>query len=110
MDVQLLVVEDCTHEGAAAALLRRALDDVGLTVIPFETQVVSDVEQAAALLFVGSPTFLINGLDPFGEPGGAPALACRLYQTGEGLTGLPGLEPLRQALKQAAHVPSDNRN
>lgn len=29
MDVELLIVPDCPNEGAAAVLVRRALDDVG---------------------------------------------------------------------------------
>lgn len=97
--MQLLVVKDCPHEGPAAAILRQALDDVGLTDVPFTTRVVVDQTQAEALAFLGSPTILIDGRDPFAEPTQAPGLACRLYP---GLSGVPPLTPLRQALRQAA--------
>ncbi|MEV1287442.1 hypothetical protein [Micromonospora sp. NPDC049679] len=34
MDVQLLVVRDCPHEVPAVAVLRDALDEVGLLQLP----------------------------------------------------------------------------
>jgi hypothetical protein len=102
MDVRLLVIEDCPNQSAAAVLLRRALDEVGLARVPIHTQVVTRPEQAGQLGFVGSPTFLIEGRDPFAEPGTPPALACRVYRTANGLASLPEIGRLRQALKQAA--------
>jgi len=107
MDVRLLVIEACPNEGTAATLLRRALNDVGLARVPFETEVVTGLEQAQALGFVGSPTFLIDGLDPFGEPGRLPALACRVYRSAAGAAAVPDIGPLRQALKRAAD-PADS--
>jgi hypothetical protein len=101
MDVRLLVIENCPHAGTAAALLRRALDDVGLSRVPFRTETVTNQEVAADLHFLGSPTVLINGKDPFDEPGRQPALACRVYRSAQGLLGLPELDSLRKALKQA---------
>lgn len=102
MDVRLLIIEACPNEGTAATLLRRALNDVGLARVPFETEVVTGLEQAKALGFVGSPTFLIDGQDPFGEPGRLPALACRVYRSAAGAAAVPDIGPLRQALKRAA--------
>jgi len=68
MNVQLLVVPDCANEPAARDLLTRALSDLGLADVNVGTRMVGSPELAAELGFVGSPTFLINGLDPFGEP------------------------------------------
>ena len=53
--------------------------------------------------FIGSPTVLIDGQDPFASPGQWPSLACRIYQNPNGPSGIPDLRQLRQALKQAAH-------
>ena len=103
MDVRLLVIEDCPNAAAAAALLRRALDDVGLAPVPIHTQVVTEPEEAERLGFGGSPTILIDGRDPFAEPDRPPALACRVYRTEAGPAGVPELAPLRQALEQATH-------
>lgn len=104
MDVELLVVQDCTHEGAAAARLREALDDVGLVATRFRTTVIDTLNQAEERGFVGSPTVLINGRDPFLAPGVQPAVACRRYSGGSGAVGVPPLRELRKALKRAADI------
>jgi hypothetical protein len=102
MDVQLLVVADCPNEGPAGALLRRALDGVGLSAVKFSTRVIGSQQEAEQVGFLGSPTVLVDGRDPFAEPGRAAALACRLYPGESGPSGLPAPGPLRQALEQAA--------
>lgn len=98
MNIEILVVPDCPNTGPAANLLRQVLDDVGLHDTAFSTRVIADQATAEAAAFTGSPTFLIDGRDPFAEPGRAPGLACRVYKTPEGLAGLPGPDQLRQAL------------
>jgi len=102
MDVELLVVPDCPNDAPTAALLRTALDDVGLARIPVTTTVIDTPEQAERRGFVGSPTILIDGHDPFAEPGLPVALACRIYRNTTGPAGIPDLRQLRQALKRAA--------
>ncbi|MFI9629554.1 hypothetical protein [Streptomyces sp. NPDC052042] len=108
MDIEILVVPDCPHTGPAAELLRRVLDDMGLHDTGFSTRVIRDRAEAEATAFTGSPTFLIDGRDPFAEPGRAPGLACRLYRAPNGSgpdgtvpSGLPGADRLRQALARA---------
>ena len=56
------------------------------------------IEDAERFKFTGSPTILIGGRDPFPRPGMAPALACRLYSTPEGLAGSPTVDQLVHAL------------
>jgi hypothetical protein len=102
MDVELLVTYDCPNEDAAVALLRLALYDVGLTRTRIRTTVVTTPEQAATLGFGGSPTILIDGRDPFARPDQAVALACRIHRGVDGPGGVPDLDALRQAIKQAA--------
>ncbi|MGW9026237.1 hypothetical protein ACWGQ5_18970 [Streptomyces sp. NPDC055722] len=110
MNVQLLVVPDCANEAAARDLLTRALSDLGLADVNVGTRMVGSPELAAELRFVGSPTFLINGLDPFGEPDRVPGLTCRVYRGPDGaLSGLPEIRELRQALRQAAAQAEDAR-
>ncbi|MDK1017238.1 MAG: thioredoxin family protein, partial [Actinomycetota bacterium] len=48
--------------------------------------------------FHGSPTVLINGIDPFAENDAPVGLSCRIYRTDEGLAGTPTIDQLRQAL------------
>jgi hypothetical protein len=99
IDVELLVVPDCPHEKAAADLLRSALDDVGLTAVDFQLTVIDTPEDAERRGFAGSPTILLDGIDPFQTPGQTDSVSCRLYP---GPDGLPDLRTLRQALKRAA--------
>ena len=102
MDVELIVVPDCPNERPAAALLRAALDDVGLTGVQFTTTVIDTERAADQRRFTGSPTFLINGTDPFAVHPCEPALACRVYPHTNGPSGLPELSALRQAIKRQA--------
>jgi hypothetical protein len=101
VDVELLVVADCPHEAEAAHVLRRALDDVGLFSMLFEVRVIRDPAEAMATGFVGSPTVLINGVDPFRERDSLPGLGCRIYRHGAEASGVPPLRPLRRALRRA---------
>ena len=50
----------------------------------------------------GSPTLLIDGVDPFAEPGQQPSLSCRLYRDDGGrIAPAPSVRQLRQAIEQA---------
>ena len=105
MDIDLLVVADCPNEAPAAALLRSALDQSGLRTQGFQITVVGDEHEAAARGFAGSPTFLINGSDPFANDTQPTGLTCRLYPQPSGPpSGLPTLDDLRSALATAARV------
>lgn len=99
MDVELLFVPDCPHAKPAAALLRSALDDIGLSAMDFQLTVIDTPEAAERRGFVGSPTILVDGIDPFQTPGQPASLACRLCR---GLGRLPDLRELRKVLKRSA--------
>ncbi|MCT6782107.1 DsbA family protein [Streptomyces sp. CS7] len=101
MDIEILLVPDCPNEKPAAESLRAALDSLGLSDTTVTHRLIADQTEAEELGFTGSPTILINGRDPFTEAGRTPGLACRIYQTPEGLAGLPSLDQLRQALSSA---------
>ena len=65
MPAELLLIPDCPNERAAQELLRVALDDVGLARTPIRTIIVGSQQDAEQRSFVGSPTILLDGLDPF---------------------------------------------
>jgi hypothetical protein len=75
--------------------LLAALDEGNLEIT---LERVETPEDAQRLRFVGSPTILLNGRDPFEEPEGEYGLACRIYRTPEGPAGSPTTEQLREAL------------
>lgn len=101
MDVELLVVPECPNEAVADDLIRAALVELGVAAA-VRTTVIESEKQAQARGFTGSPTFLLDGRDPFAEPGAAVAVACRVYRTPAGLAGVPAPEQLRKALRDAA--------
>jgi hypothetical protein len=95
IDLELLVVPDCPNALAAEKLLRAALDAAGLADPGIRVTVIKSQREAEERGFVGSPTVLINGVDPFAEPDRPPALACRIYP---GSAGLPSIDELTREL------------
>lgn len=72
-----------------------AADGWDLTV---EYELIDTYEKATERGFSGSPTVLINGVDPFADEDAAPALACRIYQTEDGPAGSPSIHQLRRVI------------
>lgn len=103
--VELLVVPGCPHGRRAIDVLRSALDDLGRSAVPVTVTVVDTQAAAEQRGFIGSPTILLDGIDPFAEPGRAPGLACRLYPGGP----VPGRDAVRQAL-QSHRPPAAGRS
>jgi hypothetical protein len=104
VDVELQVIPGCPQSERALALLRRALDDIGLSSVVVRTTVIATDEDARGHGFAGSPTFIIDGRDPFADADAdvKPAVSCRLYRTSTGIAPLPELSRLRQELARAA--------
>lgn len=102
VDVEVLVIPGCPGSDAASALLRRALDDVGLAATPFVVRVIDSDEAARACRFAGSPAFVVDGRDLFDGGSGAGALTCRVYPTQDGPRNVPELGALRRALQARA--------
>jgi hypothetical protein len=101
MKIELLIVPNCPHEAAVAALIRTAVADTRVKATVSRT-VIATEDEARQRGFTGSPTILLNGSGPFAHSGAPVAFSCRLYPTPDGLRGVPGLRDLRQALKQVA--------
>jgi hypothetical protein len=104
VDIALLCFDGCPHARAAETNLRAALADLdggdaGEVVV--RTQLVDTVEEAERVGFLGSPTILIDGRDPFAVPDATPGLSCRVYATDAGLIGTPTVAQLRDVLTAA---------
>ncbi|RSM87425.1 alkylmercury lyase [Kibdelosporangium aridum] len=98
MEIRLLHVPDCP----SMALLTTRLSELvaGRQDVDIESLEVDDDDRAATLGMTGSPTILIDGVDPFGEPERSPSVSCRLYRDEEGrLSGVPSAAMLRNALQ-----------
>jgi hypothetical protein len=91
-----LQVPDCP---GAEMLIRRLVEVFAPAQPPLDRLVVADARQAAQLGMTGSPTLLVDGVDPFGAPGTPIGLSCRLYRDEHGgLGNSPSSRQLRAAL------------
>jgi hypothetical protein len=101
MELTLLTVPACPHAVAFEERLAAALAGHPGAVV--HSREVSDEHTAAQAGMHGSPTLLINGVDPFAPPGQPPSLSCRLYRDTAGRPApAPSTDTLRQALAAAA--------
>ena len=100
MDVELQVIADCPNTPEAFDLLRQALDHLGLSDVRIGVTTVTDAEHADRIRFLGSPAFVVDGRDLFENAGSVAAYACRVYPGPAGLTGLPTLAELTEALRR----------
>ena len=100
MQLMVLAVPECPNAPVLGDRLAAALD--GRAGVSVSQQVISDEGEAARWGMHGSPTLLIDGVDPFAGPGQPPSMSCRLYRDDTGhVTGAPSVSQLRQAIEQA---------
>lgn len=98
--VTLRYFDGCPNWQTAYDRLRQVIREEGLVVEPI-LECVDTQDDAERLRFVGSPTILIDGRDPFDGAEESFGLACRIFTTPDGLAGSPTSEQLREALHSA---------
>jgi hypothetical protein len=95
MRIQILHVPGCPNTDVLMTRLAAALGGAA----DVERTVVHNQQEAAARGMTGSPTLLIDGVDPFAAPGLEPTLSCRLYLDEQGaVSGAPTVAQLRAAM------------
>jgi hypothetical protein len=98
MDVMVLSVPDCPNVGLLEQRLAQILSgraDVTVTHV-----VIADEQEAIRAGMHGSPTLLVDGIDPFAGPDTPASVSCRLYPGGDGPGGgVPSAQALRRALQ-----------
>ena len=99
MNVTLRYFESCPQWRTAHDRLREALRAEGMADVEPVLERVETAEDAERLRFIGSPTILVDGRDPFAGAEAAFGLTCRVFQTPEGLAGSPTPDQLRAALR-----------
>jgi hypothetical protein len=102
MRITLRYFEDCPNWQVLDERLRALT--AGRADVEIAHELISTTQDAERLGFVGSPTLLIDGVDPFAEPGRPAGLTCRIYQTPEGPAGSPTIEQLTPLLARIANV------
>jgi hypothetical protein len=78
MEVHLLYLDGCPNWQETEVRLREALAVAGLDVSPRYVNVTTS-EDAERLRFRGSPTVLVNGVDPFADDAAPVSLSCRVF-------------------------------
>jgi hypothetical protein len=96
MKLEVLHVTDCPNLEPMLDRLAQATD------LPVDIREVTTDDEAAMLGMNGSPTLLINGIDPLASPdASASGVSCRLYRDEDGrLVPAPSVDLLRVALAQ----------
>jgi hypothetical protein len=97
MKVELQYFEGCPHWQTADDRLRQVAADRNLTV---EHHLITTPAEAEEAQFRGSPTILIDGVDPFARGDDPVGLSCRLYQTPDGPAGSPTVTQLEAVLQR----------
>jgi hypothetical protein len=97
LELSVLAVPDCPN---GPIMLER----LGLVLADYPDarvtgHVVRDEAEAVRLGMHGSPTLLVNGIDPFAVPGSRASVSCRVYrdESGRG-QGAPSVAALRRAV------------
>ncbi len=97
MKIELLYFDGCPSWQAGFAHLTTALHDLKLAA-DIQLVLVRDDQDAERLRFLGSPSFRVNGEELWPEAREQFALGCRVYQTPQGLTGVPSVAMLRDRI------------
>ncbi|WP_042411132.1 DsbA family protein [Streptacidiphilus carbonis] len=103
MELTILTVPDCPH----ATLLRERLTiaSTGLPVTAETWRQVATEQDAERWGMHGSPTVLVNGIDPFAAGNDPASVSCRLYRDEHGLLhDAPTVAQLRTALREASQT------
>jgi len=97
MEVSLLYFDGCPNHHTTLTLLESLLDETGWGGT-IQLVNVDSPEKAKELDFRGSPTVLLDGVDPFLDQEAPVGLTCRIYATGLEYQGTPPEQELRSAI------------
>ena len=104
MHLTVLAVPECPNAPLLEERLAAALE--GRDGVSVSREVIFTDGEAARWGMHGSPTLLIDGADPFAEPGQPPSMSCRLYRNDDGQTsGAPSAVQLQQVITST--LPAD---
>lgn len=103
MKVEVLHVADCPNTAVITERLATLI--AGRRDVTIVHRVIHDEAEAVALGMTGSPTLLLDGIDPFALTDQPASLSCRLYTDESGtVSGAPSLTQLRAVLDGAVEA------
>jgi hypothetical protein len=101
MKIAFFYFDGCPNHAPALDVLRAFLRQVK-DESPIEMIRIDDERQASLHRFVGSPTIRFEGQDVFPSDDTDYRLACRVYPTDTGVSGMPSLSMLQEAYARAS--------
>lgn len=92
--IEVLYIADCPTWEATRDLVERVAGR------PPAVRLIASADEAEAIGFAGSPTVLVDGVDPWADQTSRVGLACRMYRLpGGGFAPGPSEEMVRAALE-----------
>ena len=89
MKITIQYFDGCPHWKLADERVRHVLRDFSSDDVTLEYQLIDSPETADQLGFHGSPTILIDGMDPFITGLEQVGMSCRVFRTEDGIQGAP---------------------
>jgi len=106
MDIIILSVPYCPNTILLNQRLKELLGDAHISL-----RIVRDDKEAAEVKMHGSPTLLINGIDPFASKDTVVSFACRLYLDDDGHPqGAPSIHQLERIFNISQSTSPDGEN
>lgn len=97
MRITLQYFHECPNWQTTAAHLATLVNQGLNATVGYER--IDSHEAAIGRGFRGSPSVLIDGVDPFANENAPVGLACRIYRTENGYAGSPSLSQLQDATR-----------
>jgi hypothetical protein len=103
MTIEILIFDGCPNSESAEKLVRETLSELGIDA-KIEIINVIDNDDAIAKRFLGSPSIRIDGKDlEIGENFHTQySMRCRLYRSGQEISGVPNKDVLTDCLRNPA--------
>ncbi|KZE92433.1 hypothetical protein AVP42_02587 [Agromyces sp. NDB4Y10] len=96
MEITLQYFDGCPNWQTVERRLTELIS--GRPDLTSKRELVATAEQAERIGFRGSPSILVDGVDPFADPNVPVGLACRVYATPAGPAGAPTTPQLREVV------------
>ncbi|MBG6218947.1 hypothetical protein IWX75_003435 [Arthrobacter sp. CAN_A6] len=100
MRIELLHIPNCPHTEETALRISSALAALERTDLKVHRKELTSSAEIQGTAFAGSPTIALDGIDLFPTRAPTTDLACRIYQTPDGIAGLPTAGQLHEAIGQ----------
>ncbi len=98
MKVTIQYFDGCPHWQLADERVRNVIEGMSNDEVSLEYQLIDSPETADRVGFLGSPTILVDGRDPFATGLEQVGMTCRVFRTEHGVQGAPTESQLRGVL------------